>query len=162
MLPIHTILHPTDFSERAHFAFQLACSLARDHGAKLIVVHVTPPQVYYGELVPLPPADCRDQVWQEFHRVEAMEPWVRELRLETRSYEGDPSTRIVEAARELGAELIVMGNHGRTGLSRLLMGSVAEEVVRRADCPVLTVKAPFPVEGAAVPEHEEVPALAGM
>jgi nucleotide-binding universal stress UspA family protein len=56
--------------------------------------------------------------------------------------EGDPAAEIIRAAQETGAELIVMGTHGRTGLQRLLMGSVAEQVLRKASCPVLTVKAP--------------------
>jgi nucleotide-binding universal stress UspA family protein len=58
---------------------------------------------------------------------------------------GEPATAIVEDAEKEGADLIVMGTHGRTGLSRLLMGSVAEAVVRRAKCPVLTVKHPAQV-----------------
>jgi nucleotide-binding universal stress UspA family protein len=55
---------------------------------------------------------------------------------------------ILRVAEEIHADLIVMGTHGRTGLGRLLMGSVAEQVVRRAPCPVLTMKAPFPAEQA--------------
>jgi universal stress protein A len=62
--------------------------------------------------------------------------------------EGDPAEMILRVAEEVHADLIVMGTHGRTGLSRLLMGSVAEQVVRRAPCPVLTMKAPFPAEQA--------------
>jgi nucleotide-binding universal stress UspA family protein len=53
---------------------------------------------------------------------------------------GDPATEIIQLARSEGADLIVMGTHGRTGLTRLMMGSVAEAVVRRAPCPVLTLK----------------------
>jgi nucleotide-binding universal stress UspA family protein len=62
---------------------------------------------------------------------------------ERRLEEGDPATEICRVANEAGCELIAIGTHGRTGLGRLLMGSVAEQVVRRAPCPVLTVKAPF-------------------
>jgi nucleotide-binding universal stress UspA family protein len=70
--------------------------------------------------------------------------------------EGDPTREIVRLAREKECDLIVMGTHGWTGLTRLLMGSVAEHVVRKAHCPVLTVKVPF-AEKEAV---EEAPALA--
>jgi nucleotide-binding universal stress UspA family protein len=62
--------------------------------------------------------------------------------LEHRLVEGDAATVILQVATEIKCDLIVMGTHGRTGLSRLLMGSVAEQVVRNASCPVLTVKTP--------------------
>jgi nucleotide-binding universal stress UspA family protein len=61
--------------------------------------------------------------------------------------EGEPSATIVQVARETSADLIVMGTHGRTGLARVLMGSVAEDVLRTAPCPVMTVKATVPVPG---------------
>src|SRR5438105_11382148 len=57
---------------------------------------------------------------------------------------GDAAAEIIRVARELPADLIVMGTHGRTGIGRLLMGSVAEHVMRHAPCPVLTVRTPFP------------------
>jgi nucleotide-binding universal stress UspA family protein len=61
--------------------------------------------------------------------------------IEHRLLEGSAATVITETASETGADMIVMGTHGRTGLSRLMMGSVAEEVLRRAPCPVLTIRA---------------------
>src|SRR5205814_2627344 len=64
------------------------------------------------------------------------------VRAERRFEEGDAAGTILRVARELPADLIVMGTHGRTGLGRLLMGSVAEQVVRKASCPVMTVKTP--------------------
>ena len=60
--------------------------------------------------------------------------------------EGDPAAAILKAAREIPGELIVMGTHGRTGLNRLLMGSVAEEVIRKAPCLVLTVNSEVPAD----------------
>jgi nucleotide-binding universal stress UspA family protein len=60
---------------------------------------------------------------------------------------GDPAAEILRVAQAVKADLIVLGTHGRTGLGRLLMGSVAEQVVRRAPCPVVTVKAPLPQGG---------------
>jgi nucleotide-binding universal stress UspA family protein len=65
-----------------------------------------------------------------------------EVRVESRVEEGEPATGIVSAARAMESDLIVMGTHGRTGLGRLLMGSVAENVLRTAPCPVVTVKTP--------------------
>jgi nucleotide-binding universal stress UspA family protein len=130
-----TILHPTDFSERSGYAFQLACSLARDRCACLIVLHVMP--------VPLVQEKrfYQEEMSAELNRLKAPD---FQIRVEHRLEEGDPATQILRIAQETGCDLVVMGTHGRTGLDRLLMGSVAEEVVRRASCPVLTVKTPFP------------------
>jgi nucleotide-binding universal stress UspA family protein len=77
-------------------------------------------------------------------KLDRMEPGPSVL-VERRLEEGDPIGEILRAAAEVPCDLIVMGTHGRTGLARLLMGSVAEEVVRKAPCPVVTVKTPFPV-----------------
>jgi len=150
MLPIRIILHPTDFSDQAQHAFAAACSLARDHGSRLIVLYVRAPAVVaYGELGPV----VTDLVWTPadvkaglagFH---LPDPGVE---VEYRVAEGEPAAEIVGQARVLGANLIVMGTHGRTGLGRLLMGSVAEAVLRRAPCPVLSLKSPF-VVGAKEP-----------
>jgi nucleotide-binding universal stress UspA family protein len=147
MLPLRTILHPTDFSERSGYALQLACSLARDHGARVIVLHVMPvPLVQEKRLY-------REEMAEELNRLGAPDARVQ---VERRLDEGDPATQILRVAMEIGCDLIVLGSHGRTGLGRLLMGSVAEQVLRRASCPVLTVKAPFPQEQpASAPALEE-------
>jgi nucleotide-binding universal stress UspA family protein len=148
MLSIRTILHPTDFSERAEYAFRAACSLARDHGARLVILYVQHPDVVgfaeYTACVPDPiqtPADVKETLSARH----AIDP---RLDVEYRVAEGDPAAQIVHAATELDADLIVMSTHGRTGLGRLLMGSVAEAVSRGAPCPVLTLKVPFPVRPA--------------
>ncbi len=70
---------------------------------------------------------------------------------------GDPATEIVRIAEEEPCDVVVMGTHGRTGLGRLLMGSVAEEVLRKAPCPVLTVKSPI-ADDALVPGERQEPA----
>jgi nucleotide-binding universal stress UspA family protein len=144
MLPIKTILHPTDFSEPSEYAFQVACSLARDYGAKLVVLYVDMPPVTIGEVISyMEPEEYQEKLWAEFRRLEASEPGIRDLRVETKLVEGNPAKEILKCAREIKPELIVLGTHGRTGLSRLLMGSVAEEVVRKSPFPVLTVKMPI-------------------
>jgi nucleotide-binding universal stress UspA family protein len=142
MLPIRTILHPTDFSEHARYAFRLACALARDYGAKLIVLHVAePPIAVYGEGVIVPVMDpIHEEAKNKLHNIRPPDP--EEVYIEHRMLEGDPPEEILAVAKELPCELIVMGTHGRTGLRRLIMGSVAEEVVRKALCPVLTVRTP--------------------
>jgi nucleotide-binding universal stress UspA family protein len=141
MLPIHCILNPTDFSDRSSYAFQFACALTRDYGARLIVLHVAAPTVFYGEGLVIPEAETLFQEAKE--KLNRLEVPDANIRAERRFQEGDPVTEILRVAQELHADLIVMGTHGRTGLRRLLMGSVAEQVVRKAACPVLTVTAPF-------------------
>ena len=155
MLPIHTILHPTDFSEYSEYALRLAAALTRDYGARLVVLHVvTPPTIIYGEGV-VPP-DPQDNLAEARERLERLAVPGNNVSAERRFVEGDPATEILRLARDLRADLIVMGTHGRTGLRRLLMGSVAEKLVRRAPCPVLTLKTPFaeadPAECSAQPE----------
>jgi nucleotide-binding universal stress UspA family protein len=133
MLTINTILHPTDFSEHSSYAFELASALARDRGSRLIVLHVAPiPQMqtkrYYREEI------------EEALRQRQVED--AQVRLEHRLEEGEAVPGILRVAHECQGDLIVMGTLGRTGLGRLLMGSVAEQIVRTAPCPVLTVKVP--------------------
>jgi nucleotide-binding universal stress UspA family protein len=142
MLPIHTILHPTDFSERSQCALRLAAALARDYGARLIVLHVTaPPVAVYGEVAVLPAGDeDNTRLEGELRQIRVPD---RNVRLEHQLQTGDPVTEILAVAESASADLIVMGTHGRTGLARLLMGSVAEHVLRQARCPVLTVRTPF-------------------
>jgi nucleotide-binding universal stress UspA family protein len=143
MLPIHTILHPTDFSEQSGYALLLAGALARDYGARLVVLHaVAPPTVAYGEgIIPPEPDLLLDEARAQLEQLKVPDASVP---TERRFEEGDPATEILHTAGEIHADLIVMGTHGRTGLSRLLMGSVAEQVMRQAPCPVLIVKTPFP------------------
>jgi nucleotide-binding universal stress UspA family protein len=142
MLALHTVLHPTDFSEHSDHALGLACALTRDYDARLVILHVAPvPAAILGEAVLLP--ESGDD--QETRRLQLHRHWVPgDVPAERRFAEGDPATEILEVAREVEADLIVMGTHGRTGLGRLLLGSVAEQVLRRAGCPVLTVKEPRP------------------
>jgi len=150
MLPIHTILHPTDFSDRSQFAFRVACALARDYGARLVVLHADYlPVALYGEVIAPPrPEGYRETITDQLHQFTPPDP---NIQVEYRLNEGEPVTEILGVAEEINADLIVMGTHGRTGLERLLMGSVAEQVLRRAACPVLTVRAPF-TEVVPVPE----------
>jgi nucleotide-binding universal stress UspA family protein len=155
MSPIRSILYPTDFSPQSSPAFAVAAALARDYGARLVVLHVAipPPFVTYGEFYKA----LEDP---QGYRLE-LEKKLREYQVpnaaggvEYRLEQGDPTVEIVRLAERLPGDLIVLGTHGRTGVSRLLMGSVAEEVVRQAPCPVITVRAPR----RAVPVSEEAQA----
>jgi universal stress protein A len=142
MLSLRTILHPTDFSVSAEFAFRLACSLARDHGARVVVMHVAGAahaDLYKGMPVVEQLEEHDRALMEKLHKVRADDAGIP---VEHRMEKGVPADEIIRVAQEIGSDLIVLGTHGRTGLQRLLMGSVAEVVLRRATCPVLAVKAP--------------------
>lgn len=140
MLPIKRILHPTDFSPSSEHAFHLACSLARDHGSRLIVLHVEErPETVMGEFGMPPPVPVDVAQWRrKLEEIQAPPPIAMERQLN----EGDPAGQILAAARDSECDLIAMGTHGHSELHDMLMGSVAEEVVRTAPCAVLTVKIP--------------------
>jgi nucleotide-binding universal stress UspA family protein len=144
MFAIKTILHPTDFSESAEQAFRMACSLARDHNARLIVMHVMPmPITTLGGMPAVPPIPD-DYGREELEaKLRAVQPPPPAIPVDHMLEEGDPVSTIIQVAEHIPCDMIVMGTHGRRGLGRLLMGSVAEEVTRKAPCPVLTVKSPF-------------------
>jgi nucleotide-binding universal stress UspA family protein len=135
------IVFPTDFSSYSAAALEQAASLARDTGAKLLIVHVEEPPVVYGDVdlnYHLQPSN-REELTAALARVA---PAAGDVKVEHHLLSGSPADEIVRFAADQRADLIVMSSHGRTGLSRLLMGSVAEAVVRRANCPVLTFKQP--------------------
>jgi nucleotide-binding universal stress UspA family protein len=160
MFPIQTILHPTDFSEQADNAFRLACMLARDHEACLVVVHVIqPPITVVGGMGVVPPVSEEYGYEEAEERLARLESPYSSVHIKRLIREGDVAGEILALAKEGPCDLIVMGTHGRAGLSRLLMGSVAEKVVRKARCPVLTVKTPFALKTPARHvETEGVPA----
>jgi len=138
---IRVVLHPNDFSENSEPALNVARLLARDHGARLVVLHVAPPEVLINgsTMVPTDPRVYRDALEEIRGRLEGPD---LKFPVETRAVQGDSAAEILRAAKEAECGLIVMGSHGRTGLGRLLMGSVAEAVLRKATCPVLIVKKP--------------------
>jgi nucleotide-binding universal stress UspA family protein len=140
MLSIHTILFPTDFSDSAQAAFPFACSFARDCGARVVVLHVMPDPLYGEQLeARRHPEEYFAPARKLLHEMRAPD---EDVHVEYRQAQGDAASVIFEVAKEVQAGLIVMGTHGRTGLARLLLGSVAERVVREAACPVLTLKSP--------------------
>jgi nucleotide-binding universal stress UspA family protein/quercetin dioxygenase-like cupin family protein len=145
MSTIRTILHPTDFSDNSGYAFQTACSMAKDYGARLLLLHVMSPTVV--PALSAPPPDPLEPAESQKYLTIAF-PWPKptdpNIRVEHRVAEGDPPDEILQLARTEDCDLVVMGTHGRTGLGRLLTGSVAEEVLRKATCPVLVVKTPRP------------------
>jgi nucleotide-binding universal stress UspA family protein len=138
MLPVKTLLHPTDLTEASRHAFDLACQIARDRGARVVALHVVPPpNRHFSEVVIGDPL-------AGFHEIAPDVP------LDTRVEKGDPASVILRTAEEMNCDLIVMGTHGRTGPTHWLSGHVADEVTQRAACPVLTMRCPFPEKG---PRH---------
>ena len=140
-MEIQKILFPTDFSHTGDAALSLAASLARERGAVLLIVHVEePPHAYGGgEMYYGMPEPAREDLKEMLEKVEPAGP---PPAIERRLVTGDPAATIARLAEEEHVDLIVMGTHGRTGVMRLLMGSVAEAVVRQANCPVMTFKQP--------------------
>jgi nucleotide-binding universal stress UspA family protein len=143
MLSIQTILHPTDYSERSEYAFRLSCSLARDYGARLFLLHVIPPPVLVDGGDPVAARSIREFLDEQRQQLERLRPQDPKVEVVHRLTQGDPAAEILGVAREIHCDLIIMGTHGSTGLKRLLMGSVAEGVARKAFCPVVIVKTPF-------------------
>jgi nucleotide-binding universal stress UspA family protein len=134
---LNEILFPTDFSPASEAAGRIAREMAVQAGARLHVLHVVPPVTD-----PSLPAE---------HLARAGRALADGLRVETALLSGWAGRNIVDYAREKRIDLIVVGTHGRTGISHAILGSVAETVVRQAPCLVLTVPASLLAERGAVP-----------
>lgn len=138
-----TILIPTDFSACAQKAAREALALVRGFGGRAVFLHVLDlPSIYptaYGAdpimVPPVVPGDLEPD-WQEFLQDLPLE----EVLWEKQTREGRAAQTIADAAVEVGADLIVIGTHGRTGIAHMLLGSVAEQVLHAAPCSVLTVR----------------------
>jgi nucleotide-binding universal stress UspA family protein len=148
-IELKRILCPVDFSDNSLHALNYAIALAQRQEADLVLLHVVQPSLLSASMDPfLPEYDmtvmenymdaCKRQLKELTERVVAQDHPATTSVLRT----GTPFLEIVTAARELDSDLIVVGTHGRTGLAHVMIGSVAEKVVRKAPCPVLTVKHP--------------------
>ncbi len=142
------ILVPIDFSPPSDAALEYARSVAARYGAALQLLHVAedPYRAFYSGEVFVPEIEgLRDEILADTSRrlMERLRPSdVTELHASAESIIGTPAGSIVEYAGGHDIDLIVMGTHGRGGMAHLLIGSVAERVVRTAPCPVLTVREP--------------------
>jgi universal stress protein A len=134
------ILVPTDFSTASDAVLPQAEALAKQKSASLLILHVEEPPLAYGggELYYGLPEPNSERILKMLEDVRPADPTVA---FTHRLAMGDPAGEIVRIAAEEGVEMIVLGTHGRSGLTRMLMGSVAETVVRRAPCPVLVYRA---------------------
>lgn len=154
MKSITTILHPTDFSNPAESSFRLACALASDMKARLIAFHVVHPAVYVHNLDFNSP-NHELKPWELLRRLQETAQEGYGLKIDIDLSEGEPAAEVLKVARTRHCDLIVMGTHGRMGLRHLLMGSVAEKVVRKADCPVITIRSPLTQETSAMRLYPE-------
>ena len=155
MVSITRILCPVDFSEFSRHALDCAIGIARWYGAEVTALHVVPPITAAapptGEGL-YPPLVFSEEDLQQFrHELDAFAGLPAVPALDTRVSQGNATSEIVRLAKELPADLLVMGTHGRSGFERLMLGSVTEKVLRKSPCPVLTVppRAPavVPVNG---------------
>jgi nucleotide-binding universal stress UspA family protein len=140
------ILFATDFSEASRPAFEEAVALARENDAELVLAHAYEPPAFLPTDLCLTPAAYEEldaKLREDAERnlgtlkKEARRGGVRARPL---ALGGAPDEAIVEAAEETGADLVVIGTHGRTGAARFFLGSVASRVIASAPCPVLTVR----------------------
>ena len=152
-MQVRTLLFATDFSPTGEAALRLASALAADYRATMRIVHV-------GEDAPGDGVDhqrpamirsANTHTPADHAKLKRVRPTKRGVPYTHHYLHGSPEHEILAFAAEQHVDLIVIGTHGRTGLSRLLMGSVAEAVVRHAPCPVLTVKATAATESVFAP-----------
>lgn len=146
MIEVKRILFPTDFSEHSEHAWTYALAFAKEFGAELHLIHVVAAPPHVGEAyVTYDPKKLLEAMTAEANaQLDRMVEVARDagLTFHRLVVTGVDFREIIEAARTREVDLIVMATHGRTGLAHALMGSVAEKVVRKAPCPVLTIKHP--------------------
>ncbi len=135
---IKRILCPVDFSEFNQPANEYASMLAKPTGARIIYFHTFLPDVLYGNPDLFDKKRAQKQLLGQME--ETYSPTISGVEASYVVEFGTPADQIVNYAKEYEVDMIVLGTHGRTGLKRIVMGSVAEAVVRRAECPVLAIK----------------------
>ncbi|HEV3137550.1 MAG TPA: ATPase, T2SS/T4P/T4SS family [Pirellulales bacterium] len=145
------ILFPTDFSPASNAALRYAVSFAKQADAVLLVAHVEPGMTAGIGTVPPPDGDLAEKEAALVTLVGKIAGPDKPLVHEFRTLHGDPAMEIVRLAEKERVDLIVLATAGRSGLRRVLMGSVAEAIVRQATCPVLSLKEP-PGTGAVLPD----------
>jgi nucleotide-binding universal stress UspA family protein len=144
-IDVRRILVPVDFSDNTPAILEWAAHLAEEHASALVLLHAYHLPVEFQQLegAYLPPdfwTSVKSEAEQSLTRL-AEDLERRGVQVETAVCEGYAATVIIDEALERNVDLIVIGTHGRSGLKHLLLGSIAERVVQKAPCPVLTVKA---------------------
>jgi nucleotide-binding universal stress UspA family protein len=145
---IKKILVPIDFSDYSRKALEYSVDFAKQFNAKITLIYVIEPIVYPADLslgqmvLPTPPTDYTEKSKKELKQL-AEEIIGEKLNYEIEIRTGKPFIEIIDTAREIDADLIIIATHGHTGVEHLLFGSTAEKVVRKAPCPVLTLREPI-------------------
>lgn len=140
----NTVVIPYDFSNESDKAVEKAIEMAED-STSLHVIHVidpTPIMISMDPALPVPASYDNGRYEQALQEMEKRYAEGKYARLTVHCAVGDPGSTIVDYAKSVHADMIIMPSHGRTGLNRLLMGSVAERVLRLANCPVLVLRGP--------------------
>ncbi len=143
-IQVRKILVPLDFSDQAEAVLEWAAHLAEEHGSRVLLLHAYHLPVEFQQLegAYLPPdfwSNVKSEAEEGLGRY-AGELGGRGIEVESLVREGYPASVILDEAENQGADLIVIGTHGHSGLKHMLLGSIAERVVQKATCPVLTVK----------------------
>jgi universal stress protein A len=147
MIQFRKILVPTDFSPASRQAVPYGCELAKQHGAELILCHVLEiphyPTLFEGTALVVPPIDesLRTQLGEQLRKLAEETAQDHAVPCRAVMRDGPPTQQLLDCAAEEGADLIVIATHGYTGLKHMLLGSTAEQIVRHAPCPVLTIRA---------------------
>lgn len=163
MINIRRILYATDFSPYSNQAYFHALNLARGYNASLTIAYVRAPSApfpYSPEIGVHAVVDSQDderEYWRE--QLEQIRPLDERIRIQHVLLEGDPAEEIVRFATETHIDMIVLGTHGRSGVERLVLGSVAESVLRSAPCSVLIAKMVKRPNYVELPEAEAAAAL---
>ena len=150
---VHKILCPVDFSESSKAAVAFASAIAKDHDAEIHIVYSYESTFAFTDgpfPSSIPPADLE----HDHLALAKMLPTEGDVRFRHEFLHGPPVRTLLDYAAENDIDLIVLGTHGRTGIARMLMGSVAESIVRSATCPVITVKTPASLKHDDVDANE--------
>jgi nucleotide-binding universal stress UspA family protein len=147
--PYGKIMCPLDFTENSLVALEMAVELARHFGAKLILVHAVPLVAQFGDF-PMPSSVYAEQEKAARARLaEIAGQQLGDVGYESIVFIGDVVGGILQAIVQFKPDLLVMATHGRGAVAHFFLGSVAEAVVRKAECPVLTVRNPGPASHSA-------------
>ena len=150
--PFKKILCPLDFDENSIAALDAAAEMARESDATVEVLHVVPIIIQAGGTPIYIDAYTAEEQDSQAKLVELAKTHLAGVKYELKTTVAQPSAAILHAQKTTGADVIVMNTHGRRGLAHLFLGSVAERVVREAQCPVLTIRGPHAAQQPAT-EH---------
>ena len=145
---IKKILVPIDFSDYSKSALKYAVNFCKDCNAEMVLIYVVEPVIYppdfsMGQIaIPSVNAEWDERAKQELEKL-AKEQIPASVQVKTIIKTGKPFVEIIETAGELDVDLIIIATHGRSGMEHILFGSTAEKVVRKAPCPVLTLREPI-------------------